>query len=331
MSDLLLSFVPFFALVLLGWAAGRARLLPLEGLSTLNTFVLFFGLPALLFQLGAQGALRRGWEPALLWVYGVAGAFLVLLVLTLAWRRGHGRRDAGMLALAAVFPNTGFLGLPLLTGLLGPEAAGPVAATLLVDVLVMSTVCLAWGHSAVRKGGEVRGGIPGALAVALRGAVRNPLLWAMLAGALWGSSGLALPGPVAETVHMLSTAATPAALFTLGALLARAQKEAVRPALSRTAKNVPLVSLVTLKLVLHPALVGLVGVALAAVGHPLPTSGLLTLMMAAALPSASNVSMLAEREGADTGAVARLILWTTALALLTLTLWAHALALDAGP
>lgn len=226
MSDLLLSFVPFFALVLLGWAAGRARLLPLEGLSTLNTFVLFFGLPALLFQLGAQGALRRGWEPALLWVYGVAGAFLVLLVLTLAWRRGHGRRDAGMLALAAVFPNTGFLGLPL---------------------------------------------------------------------------------------------------------LARAQKEAVRPALSRTAKNVPLVSLVTLKLVLHPALVGLVGVALAAVGHPLPTSGLLTLMMAAALPSASNVSMLAEREGADTGAVARLILWTTALALLTLTLWAHALALDAGP
>jgi malonate transporter len=51
------------------------------------------------------------------------------------------------------------------------------------------------------------------------------------------------------------------------------------------------------------------------------------LIMAAALPSASNVSMLAEREGARTPAVPRIILLTTALAVLTLAAWAGALGL----
>jgi malonate transporter len=39
-----------------------------------------------------------------------------------------------------------------------------------------------------------------------------------------------------------------------------------------------------------------------------------TIVLVAALPSASNVSMLAERFGADNGRIARIILWTTAVA-----------------
>ena len=41
------------------------------------------------------------------------------------------------------------------------------------------------------------------------------------------------------------------------------------------------------------------------------------ITLAAALPGASNVSMLTERFGADTGRVARIILLTTAAAFLT--------------
>jgi predicted permease len=52
--------------------------------------------------------------------------------------------------------------------------------------------------------------------------------------------------------------------------------------------------------------------------------------MAAALPSASNVSMLAEREGANTTLVARIILWTTGAALVSLALWAHGLGVQPG-
>ena len=46
------------------------------------------------------------------------------------------------------------------------------------------------------------------------------------------------------------------------------------------------------------------------------------MVLVAALPSASNVSMLAERYGANNGLVARIIMGSTTLAFITFTLWA---------
>ena len=55
----------------------------------------------------------------------------------------------------------------------------------------------------------------------------------------------------------------------------------------------------------------------AAPALPLDRFTLAVMTLVAALPSASNVSLLAERFGADTGRVARIILLTTAAAFLT--------------
>jgi predicted permease len=53
-------------------------------------------------------------------------------------------------------------------------------------------------------------------------------------------------------------------------------------------------------------------------------------MLAAALPSASNVSLLAERYGADNGRVARIIMASTVLAFVTFSLLAWGLGIRAG-
>jgi malonate transporter len=49
-----------------------------------------------------------------------------------------GLKDAAFGALVAAFPNTGFMGVPLLVALLGPAAAGPVICTVLADLFVTS-------------------------------------------------------------------------------------------------------------------------------------------------------------------------------------------------
>ena len=67
------------------------------------------------------------------------------------------------------------------------------------------------------------------------------------------------------------------------------------------------------KLLLHPALVLLVGAAAILIGVPLDRFALVVMILVAALPSASNVSLLAERFGADNGRIARVILVSTAL------------------
>jgi predicted permease len=59
------------------------------------------------------------------------------------------------------------------------------------------------------------------------------------------------------------------------------------------------------------------GAAARGLGAPLSSAQLVALTLVAALPSASNVSLLTERYGADTGRVARIILASTALAFVT--------------
>lgn len=341
---LLALFLPFFLLVCLGWGAARRRLLLLDGIPALNSFVLFFGLSAMLFRLGASGALMQPDLLGLVLAYGAGGTVVVAVALAWAARRGLMRRDAGLLALATAFPNTGFLGLPLLTGLLGSQAAGPVAATLLFDVPILSSLCLAWAHShghgrghgaeAAHPGGADEGDAARAARQALKGALGNPLLWSMGLGVAWAETGWTLPHPIDETLRLLALSATPAALFTLGAMLARAQMRAQPHAGAMphavTGRGLSVSGLSALKLLVHPALVAAAGWGLHRLGVGLSTQGLLTVVLAAALPAASNVSMLAEREGADTSLVARVILWTTAAALLSLLAWAHVLGVHAA-
>jgi predicted permease len=144
----------------------------------------------------------------------------------------------------------------------------------------------------------------------------NPLPWAILVGALVSWLQIQVPKPLATTVGLLADAASPVALFTIGAVLARSQKLA----LSDSAHAVPWQSVVpvaVLKLFVHPFLVFGVGNAAIAWGLPLEPFALKVLVLLAALPSASNVVLLAERYGANSGRIARIILLSTASAFFT--------------
>ncbi len=133
---------------------------------------------------------------------------------------------------------------------------------------------------------------------------------------------MVLPGPIDRTVSMLAQAASPVALFTIGAVLARSALS-VRSGAARRAPAAEVLPLVIAKLLVHPLLVYGLGRAAMELGLPLGAPALGTLVLVAALPSGSNVSMLAERFGADNGRIARIILWTTVGAFVTFPLAAH--------
>ena len=204
----------------------------------------------------------------------------------------------------AAFPNTGFMGVPLLVALLGSAAAGPAICTILTDLFVTSSLCIALSQA---QGASVDGRRAAVLR-ALRGAAINPLPWAIALGALASVSGLRPPEPLAKAVAMLGDSASPVALFTIGAVLWRAGQHSH----SRTpARRVLPVALI--KLLLHPALVLGVGLGARQLGLPLTEFQLLVITLVAALPSASNVAMLTERYGADSGRIARIIMASTVL------------------
>lgn len=306
MSSIFAVTFPFFALVLFGWLAARRGVLPESAIPGLNAFVLYFALPCLLFRFGASMPFAQLIDPWLMGIYAVCALVIVGGVVAATWRQ-VGRRDAAFGALVAAFPNTGFMGVPLLVALLGQQAAGPVITTVLVDLVLTSSLCIAIAES---HAGHADG--PSPLARSLRGVLTNPLPWSIALGAAKAASGVTLPGPIEQVIRMLADAASPVALFTIGAVLWRAGQHAhTRTPVSRY------LPVALVKLFVHPLLVLGLGFGARAAGFDVPMAGLTVLALAAALPSASNVSMLAERHGADNGRVARIIMASTVLSFLT--------------
>ena len=307
LTGILAVTFPFFALVLCGYVAARTRLLPLDAVPGLNMFVLYFALPCMLYRFGSATPAAQLFNPviALLWL--LAAALIVAATAGWARRQGGSWPDAAMGALVAAFPNSGFMGVPLILALLGAGAVGPVMATLLVDLVVTTSLCIGlsqWG--AAGEHGPAK-----AVGRALQGVLRNPMAWSILLGALAGALGFALWAPLGKTVQLLADAASPVALFTIGAVLARSQMRPATTAGQAAPRDVGVLAVT--KLLLHPLLVWTMGT-LAVRAGALDMSALTPLVLVAALPAASNVSLLAERFGADNGRVARVILWSTALA-----------------
>lgn len=311
MQAILSVTIPFFALVLCGYLAARTRFLPESSIPGLNGFVLFFALPCLLYRFGASLPVRQLLDPVVIIVYLATALLMVFGTIALTRSARVQIKDAAFGALTAAFPNTGFMGVPLLAALLGPRAAGPVLTTVLVDLLLTSSLCISLAHAQERAGASLAADI----LRALKGALRNPLPWSIAAGMAASLTGFVLPGPLDTVVKMLADAATPVALFTIGTVLWRAGQHVH----GRTPAALYL-PLALIKLLLHPLLVLGIGSAAIWFGAPLPQFTLWVLVLAAALPSASSVSLLAERYGADNGRVTRAIVASTVLAFASFTL-----------
>jgi predicted permease len=326
MQAILAVTVPFFALVLLGYVAGRRRVLPEAAVPGLNAYVLYFALPCMLFRFGSSLPIDRLIDPQLVAIYSIAALCVVAITIPATLRRagnpdGVDLRNAAFGALVAAFPNTGFMGVPLLVELLGPLAAGPVISTILIDLVLTSTVCLAIAQARA-SGAQHEVSLLASTGRALRGAAGNPLPYAIGLGALAAATQRSLPAPLERVVFLLADSATPVALFTIGAVLWRAGQHAHTR--TRPGHYLPVAGI---KLFIHPLLVFAVGHLAVGMGAAVSRAGLTALVLAAALPSASNVSLLAERYGADTGRIARIIMASTVLAFVTFSLLAWLLGL----
>jgi malonate transporter len=315
MQAILAVTVPFFALVVAGYLAAWRGVLPESAIPGLNAFVLYFALPCMLFRFGMNTPLFELLNPSVLIVYTGCALLMVFLAIAFTLSSRVHLKDAAFGALVAAFPNTGFMGVPMLVALIGPTVAGPMISTMLVDLFLTTSLCiaLAQAHDAAGQGGRR------AVVLALRGAISNPLPWSIALGAAFSVAGVKLSGPPDVVVRMLADAASPVALFTIGAVLWRAGQHAH----TRTPVRLYL-PVALMKLLLHPLLVFVMAVAAGALGLPLSGMQITAITLTAALPSASNVAMLAERYGADNGRVTRIIMSSTVFAFVSFTVLAWA-------
>ncbi len=301
MEAIFLKTLPFFALIGLGFWAGRVRFFSEEATASLTRFVFYFALSAMLFRFSASLTLGEmlDWTLAGAYLWGTLTVYLIATAVALLRRLPF--EQVVMEAQVAVIGNTGFLGIPMLVLILGEAAIGPVVLVLAVDLIVFSTLLTVL--ISARRDGRLSMGSFGAVALGL---LKNPMIVAMGAGLGWSATGLVLPAPAESFLALLGGAATPGALFAIGASLAG--RRVARPAVT--------LWLSLAKLALHPAAVALA----AFVIFPVERFAAGVIVAAASLPVAGNVYMLAAHYNVVPERVSAAILVSTLVSILTVPL-----------
>jgi malonate transporter len=298
MLAVLIQVTPFFAVIALGYLAGRTGFFSEAATAALTKFVFYFALSAMLIRFSANLNLGDVIDWPFIWAYLIGTTAIYIVASVVAFIRHIGLEQAAVEAQCAVIGNTGFLGVPMLALLFGEEAIGPVMLCLAVDLVVFSSliVILITGH----RDGRVSPKVLGTVALGL---VKNPMIVSIVAGFAWSATGVPLPGPVNEVLVLLGAAATPGALFAIGASLA--SKSAERLSIA--------IWLSFAKLVLHPAAVAVMALLVFSVD----AFSAKVMISAAALPVAGNVFILAQHYGVAPARVSAAILVSTTLSILT--------------
>ncbi len=214
--------------------------------------------------------------------------------------RKVGVEEAAVEAQSAVIGNVGFLGIPMLAMLMGPGAVGYVMVVLACDLIVFGSliVILITGS----RDGRMSLGI---LRTVGLGLLKNPMIVSMVLGLLWAQTGVETPASIDAFLNLLGAAATPCALFAIGASLA-----------SKSAERLNVAGWISFsKLVLHPGAVAVAALLVFDV-HPF---GAAVMIACAAMPVAGNVFILAQHYGVAPTRVSASILISTAISIVTLS------------
>ena len=201
------SVLPVLLIGGLGYLVGRARTLDLAPITGLTVLVL---VPAIVFDSLARATLPRDLLSRLVLHVVLQLAAIWMLTVLVARLAGWRGPDEGGLLLATLFSNSGNVGLPLALFAFGSEGLAVAGGWFAVMAIGSSTVA---PYLAARARVGVRG--------ALGRVMRQPIVYAVVAGVIVNLSGFTLPVPVANASQLLAGGAVALMLLLLGLQLAR--------------------------------------------------------------------------------------------------------------
>ncbi len=297
MWEIFLKTLPFFAVIGLGYGAGRTQFFTEEATAYLTKFVFYFALSAMIFQFTATLQIADVLDWTFIFAYLAATTAVYLIAAGVARFRGVSLAEGAFEAQCAVIGNVGFLGIPMLALLMGQAAVAPIILMLSVDLIVFGSLIVILVSAG---GGRLSLATFGTVALGL---VKNPMIVSIVLGFVWSGFALPMPEVGREFLTLLGAAATPGALFAIGASLASKSAERASVALW----------LSFAKLILHPAAVAVSALLI----FPVEPFAAGVMIAAAALPVAGNVFILAQHYRVAPQRVSAAILFSTAISVVT--------------
>lgn len=320
--DVFLRLLAIFAVVALGYVAGRARWVSgtlYEGdvsrILSNAAFTLF--MPALLFRTTARIDFATMPWATLAVFFGPLFAMMMLVYAGYRRRPAPGDLPAApaVRTITAGFGNAVQLGIPVSAALFGEAGLAIHLAIVSLHALSILSFVTSLAEIDLARARSREGGAPASLGRMLAKTVRNtvihPVVLPVLGGLGWNVLGLPLPESVDAVLVLLGQAAVPLSLIVLGLSFEHHGLAGLRT-MAR-----PAATLAALKLLLLPALVLVVG----RWGFGVAGMPLAVIVLCAALPTGSNALIFAQRYGTLTAEVTLTTVLATLLFAVTAPLW----------
>ena len=279
MNSILGLVIPFFGLIFLGLIGAKLVKHHERGMDWLNTFVIYFALPALLYKLLSRTPFEQ--LVNISFILSALTATIAIFTLTVLTSVFIGRANLGLSAIrgaAASYGNVGYMGPGLALAAFGSQAAVPIALILCFDNLFFFIIVPLLAVISGKQGANLLT----TLSDIAKRVFLHPFIIASFAGITSAYFQLIPPEPLAKLLDYLSSAAAPCALFALGVTLGG-------QSLKRLPIEMPLILLA--KLILQPILAYVI----VSNFSNAPQSWLFTAVLMASLPPAANVFLLASQ------------------------------------
>lgn len=303
MSLIFEAVLPLFALILAGYLAGRRRLLGAAATDSLNSFVVWMALPALLFQAMAQISWEEIRQPGFIAASAIAMALVFAMSFFSDRKQGRRLADSSISSLAAAYGNAGYMGIPLCIMVLGENSLPAV----IIMTLLTACVLFAFSITLVELDLQRSATLGATLRKVGLAVTRNPLVSAPIAGLLVSAFGWALPGPILQFTTLLGAAASPCALVTIGLFLSQGSSTQHRGTVWR---------IVSLKLIIHPLLAFI----LVSWVFDVPPMWAAAAILLAALPVGTGPFMVAKLYNREPAITSEATLLSTVLSVVTVSI-----------
>ncbi len=315
MLEVLGLILPLFGLILLGFIGAKLSKQSIEALGWLNTFIIYFALPALFFKLLSKTPIEQlaSWDFIFANIGITFAIFSFTFFIGLINARGN-IGEATVQGLAGAYGNIGYMGPAIAILALGEQAAIPVAIIFCFENVMHFAIAPAMmAISGLKKQSALQ-----LVIEILKKIIFHPFIMATAVGVLAASINFTPPVPIERLINYLAQAAAPCALFAMGVTLA------LRP-LNRVPWSLGYI--VPIKLIAHPLLM-YVGLSYAG---SFDEKWMFAAILLASLPTATNVFVIAQQYNVWVERASASVLVTTSASVVTVSLLLYGITSGAIP
>jgi len=209
--------LPIFAIIIIGYIAGATNVVPKSGAKSLNNFVFYIALPALLFQSTATAPLEQlmNWPFIVVNLGGIFASFIIAILLSkLIFKQSI--QNFTIYGMNASYGTTGYMGIPLVIAAFGIEAALPAALATLIHNIPIITLVLIVCESAQVMALKEKGHFFKMVSKILKPVLTSPLTLSVILGIFVAALEIPLPNAVETFSELLANASGATALFAIG-------------------------------------------------------------------------------------------------------------------